>query len=180
MKISEIADKSSFTYKLLFDRIYFLVLLIAIFFYVVSYPISLLGFDFQNGLFQLICSKKFVEFQKSELELTSFMRTFIVVSNCLLFVGPLLFYKVLLKQNLTRPDLTTEKKSQIYKVLFALFGLFLLLWLCVFFTPYSENLWGYFFYKNNYVYVFFTAFLFAFIFFIQFCIYCYLRILNNS
>jgi len=177
MKISEILEKKSITYKLLFDHIYLSTIGLFFFFYVVSYLVSLSGLDYQGYFYETLIGEKINEFEKSNLPFTDHIRAFIFISNLFIFVGPLLLLRTLKNQPIKKSFPDRDHRKKMWQVLVIISVMIILFAFCIYITPFSENLWGYFFYYNHYIYFLSTSFIFACIFCYQFCIYCYIKVL---
>ena len=177
MKIKEILKEKNLVYTLFFDHLYVPVILFALFFYCSSYLLGLSGFNCQDFLYDFLCKRKFEEFQKSNLDLTAQIEAFIAISNLFVFIGPVLFLKLISGYEVKKIKLDSETKKNMIKTSLGCFFFILLFLFCIYVTPFSENLWGNFFYYSTFVYYFSTSFIFTVLFSFELILFCYLKLI---
>ena len=92
IKLEDIVEEKTWVYRLFCQHFYIPIAAFTLFFYSSAYGLSLLNLDFSGEFYHFLCDKKLSEFKESNLILTDQIRSFILISNLCVFIGPLVFF----------------------------------------------------------------------------------------
>ena len=176
IKLEDIVEEKTWVYRLFCHHIYIPIAAFTLFFYFSAYGLSLFNLDFSGAFYHFLFGKKLSEFKESTLLLTEQVKSFILISNLCVFIGPLVFLKIIAKFKIKKVSLTKEIKINILKNSCGIILFIFLFVLVIYMTPYSENIWGDFFFYNEFMYYFAASSFFSVIFFSEFIAFCYLKL----
>ena len=159
--INDLVDDKILLYKIFSNYFHFSVFVFLLFFLIFSFLVGVFGVDCNGRLYALLCGYKLLEIEKSQLPVTDFLKNFIFAYNLVLVVSPFLIFWASTKQKVNMIEFGGDQLFYSLKMLFLGFILTSLSFLCVFITPFSENIWGHFFYHNSYIYYISSAFSFV-------------------
>ena len=177
IKLEDIVEEKTWVYRLFCHHIYIPIVAFILFFYGSAYGLSLFNLDFSGAFYHFLCGKKLSEFKESNLILTDQIRSFILISNFCVFIGPLVFLKLIADLKLKKVSIDEKEKKVLLKnAIIIIFFMFLFMF-ALYMTPYSKNPWGDFFFYNEFMYFFSTSFGFWAIFSSEFIALYYLKLL---